>query len=247
MNHAVKFLMGLATLLLATVTHTVFAQNTFELDDLDDGEVLLNLNATEQMTVEQDTLNINMQYATQGRDSVAVQNEVNKALREAGKILEETDNIDYSIQQYHVYMLSDGQRRKDLDNPVWRAQQGLQMTSSNSAALLVVTARLQEAGLTISNMRYSLSNEKYEEVADSLLEKALEKLQARAERVAKALKKDDAELVEVSINDHQNVFGGRVMRAEAMVSDSAAMNVPVADPGESQVSLTVTARALLSP
>jgi len=113
--------------------------------------------------------------------------------------------------------------------------------------LLVVTARLQEAGLTVSNMYYSLSRDRHEEISDSLLDAALAKLQARAERVAKTLGKDDAQLVEVTLNGSQPYFGERVMMAEARSMDSMAMNVPVAQPGESQVSVTVNARALLSP
>jgi len=232
---------------LTLFTLPVSAQNTFDLDDLDEGELLLNLNATEQVNVEQDTLNISMQFTVQGRDSAVIQNEVNAVMRNARDILEKTDNIDFSIQQYHVYMIQQGQSRRDLDNPAWRAQQGIQMHSLNSEALLVVTARLQEAGLTVSNMYYSLSRDRHEEISDSLLDAALAKLQARAERVAKTLGKDDAQLVEVTLNGSQPYFGERVMMAEARSMDSMAMNVPVAQPGESQVSVTVNARALLSP
>jgi len=188
-----------------------------------------------------------MQFTVQGRDSAVIQNQVNAVMRNARDILEKTDNIDFSIQQYHVYMIQQGQSRRDLDNPAWRAQQGIQMHSLNSEALLVVTARLQEAGLTVSNMYYSLSRDRHEEISDSLLDAALAKLQARAERVAKTLGKDDAQLVEVTLNGSQPYFGERVMMAEARSMDSMAMNVPVAQPGESQVSVMVNARALLSP
>jgi predicted secreted protein len=163
-------------------------------------------------------------------------------------ILEDTDNINYSIQQYHVYtMPTDRPTRNDVDNPVWRAQQGIQMQSMNSQALLVVTARLQEAGLTINNLYYSLSSERFESVSDSLVNDALLKLQARADEVAATLNKSGAELVEVSINGGQNFFGNRnFVTMESRAFDTAAMSVPVAEPGETQVSMSVSARALLS-
>ena len=73
-------------------------------------------------------------------------------------------------------------------------------------------------------------------------------LQARADRVANTLGKDEAELIEVNINGSPGFFGGRVeMAARASFDTTSAMAVPVAEPGETQVSVTVTARALLSP
>jgi len=225
------------------------AQNNFNLSELAEGELILNLNANEQVSVEQDTLNVSMQYSVQGRDSTALQNEVNQAIRQARNILEATDNIDYSIQQYHVYNIQPPrQTRNDINNPSWRAQQNIQMQSMNSEALLVVTARLQQAGLTVNNMNYSLSDGKYQEVADSLLDAALLKLQTRADRVASVLGKSEAALVEVNINGSQNFFGPRVAMAEMRSLDSsAAMAVPVAEPGSTQVNITVSARAKLSP
>jgi predicted secreted protein len=235
--------------LLLFPTFSVSAQNTFDLDDLDQGQLVLNLNATEQLSVEQDTLNVSLMYSIQGRDSTELQNEVNLVIREARDILDDTDNIDWSIQQYHVYNIQlPRQNRNDISNPVWRAQQSVQLQSMNSEALLVVAARLQQLGLTISNMYYSLSTEKYQKVSDALLDSALLSLQARADRVASTLSKDEAELIEVNINGSPGFFGGRVeMAARASFDTTSAMAVPVAEPGETQVSVTVTARALLSP
>lgn len=238
-----------ALVLLLVTAIPVLGQNNFDLDNLDNGELILNLNATEQVSVEQDTLNVNLMYSLQGRDSTELQNDVNRVMRQARDILDDTNNIDWSIQQYHVYNIQpQRQTRNDISNPVWRAQQNLQMQSLNSEALLVVTARLQQLGLTINNMYYSLSTEKYQEVSDSLLDTALLSLQARAERVANTLDKDDAELIEVNINGSPGFFGGRMeMSARASFDSAGAMAVPVAEPGETQVSVTVSARALLSP
>ena len=242
--------LSLPALLLFLISSTpVMGQNNFDLDDLEDGELILNLNATEQINVEQDTLNVNLMFSRQGRDSTELQNEVNLAMREARDILDDTNNIDWSIQQYHVYNIQpQRQTRNDISNPVWRAQQNIQMKSLNSEALLVVTARLQQLGLTINNMYYSLSTEKHQEVSDSLLDAALLSLQARAERVANTLDKDEAELIDVNINGSPGFFGGRMeMAARASFDAAGAMAVPVAEPGETQVSVTVSARALLSP
>ena len=68
------------------------AQNQFNLNELGDGQLILNLSASEQTSVQQDTLNVLMQYTAQGRDSTALQDEVNQAMREALAILEKTNN-----------------------------------------------------------------------------------------------------------------------------------------------------------
>ena len=224
------------------------AENTFDLGDLEPGQLILNLNATEQVNVEQDTLNVAIQYSVEGGDSTDLQNEVNQAIRAAQNILEDTNNIEYSIQQYNVYRVQQQGLSRNPSNTIWRAQQNIQMQGLNSDALLVVTARLQQAGLTVSNMYYSLSSDRFQRHADELLDAALLQLQVRADRVADTLGKDNAELVEVNINSNQNFFGGRMAMAEFNTRGGGdAMAVLVAEPEETQVSVNVNARALLTP
>ena len=239
-RYSLNYLLSL--LMVMTCSSSLLAQNQFNLNELQTGQLVLNLSATEQLSVDQDTLNVYMQYSAQGRNTSALQNEVNEAMREALKILEATDNIEYSTQQYHVYNM----QGRNNQNPTWRAQQSIQMSSINAEALLVVTARLQQLGLTVNSMNYSLSSEKYEEVSDSLMNAALQKLQARANEAASTLNKATAALVEVSLNGGNNQLFRGAMASMAMDS-MESMAVPVAEPGTTQVSLTVSARALLSP
>lgn len=239
-RYSLNYLLSL--LMVMTCSSPLLAQNQFNLNELQTGQLVLNLSATEQLSVDQDTLNVYMQYSAQGRNTSALQNEVNEAMREALKILEATDNIEYSTQQYHVYNM----QGRNNQNPTWRAQQSIQMSSINAEALLVVTARLQQLGLTVNSMNYSLSSEKYEEVSDSLMNAALQKLQARANEAASTLNKATAALVEVSLNGGNNQLFRGAMASMAMDS-MESMAVPVAEPGTTKVSLTVSARALLSP
>jgi len=232
----------LSLLVVMTCSSPLLAQNQFNLNELQAGQLVLNLSATEQLSVDQDTLNVYIQYSAQGRNTSALQNEVNEAMREALEILDATNNIEYFTQQYHVYNM----QGRNNQTPTWRAQQSIQMSSINTEALLVVTARLQQQGLTVNSMNYSLSSEKYEEVSDSLMNAALQKLQARANEAASTLNKSNAALVEVSLNGGNNqLFRGA--RASMAMDSMESMAIPVAEPGTTQVSLTVSARALLSP
>lgn len=242
----VLFASILAALLLATGT-SAFAQNEFSLGTLQPGQLLLNLSASEQQDVAQDTLNASLQYSAQGRDRTLLQDEVNTAMRKALDILEDADGVEFFTTQYQVYVIDAGRpTRTDVENPVWRAQQEVALNSMDSDALLEVMGLLQAAGLVVTSQYYSLSAAKYEEVAAGLMQAALAKLQNRADEAAKGLGKSRAELVEVSLDGSPN-FAYRERAVVAYAMDASAMAPPVAAPGETQVSMSVSARAVLSP
>lgn len=225
------------------------AQNQFSLGELQPGQLVLNLSATEQQDVAQDMLNASLMFSTQGRDKTAIQNEVNTAMRKALDILEDSTGIEYNTSQYQVYVFDPAQpSRRDLNNPTWRAQQQVQMNSLDAAALLEVVGQLQDNGLVVTSLYYSLSTAKYEEVAGNLMLAALKKLQDRANTAAEALSMSEANLVEVSLDGSPNfAYKERFSVGTMAMAADAAIAPPVADPGETQVSLTVSARAVLSP
>lgn len=234
--------------LLLCAGGVVQAQNEFSLGTRAPGQLVLNLSATEQREVPQDTLNASLQYAAQGRDRTALQNEVNTAMRRAIEILRDSSDVEYSTTQYQVYVVDAGRpSRADVENPVWRAQQQVALTSTDSDALLEVMGKLQAAGLVVTSQYYSLSPERYEEVAASLMQDALAKLQNRADEAARGLGKGSAELIEVSLDGSPNFAAYRERGVAMMAMDASTMAPPVAVPGETQVSMTVSARALLSP
>lgn len=239
---------GMVALLLAALAApAALAQNEFALGSREPGQLLLNLSATEQRDVPQDTLNASLQYAAQGRNRAELQDEVNGAMRRALDILEASSSVEFFTTQYQVYVVDAGRpSRTDVENPVWRAQQEVALTSLDSDALLEAMGQLQAAGLVVTSQYYSLSNARYEEVAAELMQDALAKLQSRANEAASGLGKGRAELIEVSLDGSPN-FAFRGERAVMMSMDAAAMAPPVAVPGETQVSMTVSARAILSP
>lgn len=226
----------------------LLAQNQLSLGELQPGQLALNLSASEQQDVAQDTLNAVVEFATQGRDKVELQDQVNKAMQQALDLLKGTEGINFQTTAYQVYIVQNEPGRFNVNNPVWRAQQSMQLDSLDSAALLDVIGKLQAMGLTVGNLYYSLSTEQYEKVAAELTGKVLQTLQARAEAAASALNKAKADLVEVSLDGNSNVPMYR-RGAYDMVAMSAEQAVapPVADPGETQVTVTVSARAILSP
>lgn len=241
------FFIALMAALALAMAGTANAQNNFELSQLGPGELLLNLSITEQTEVDQDQLNAVLEYSTRGRDRTALQSEVNAAIAEALDSLEGREGFDYSTQRYSVYALSDN-RGPGADEPLWQASQSIELSGLDSDALLAAAGELQAAGLTMNSLYYSLSSEEQQRVSDKLLSVALGSLQSRADEAAELLNKRAANLVEVSLSHNQRNSFARATTMQAMsVADSEAFSPPSAEPGTSTVSLSVSARALLTP
>jgi predicted secreted protein len=100
----------------------------------------------------------------------------------------------------------------------------------------------------MQGLQYSVSPELMEETQNSLLEAALTKLKTKAERTAKALGKASAELLNVNVDMGSPHYPQPMMARAEMAMDSMAgakMAAPVAEPGETDITLTVNATALL--
>jgi predicted secreted protein len=98
-------------------------------------------------------------------------------------------------------------------------------------------------------MSYTLSPDKAQATQESLMESALEKLGKKADRAAKALGKSDADLLEVNVDSGGYYPQPMMMHANMEMADSSMgkMAAPVAAPGQTEITMTVSAKALLKP
>jgi predicted secreted protein len=197
--------------------------------------------------VAQDTLNATLDFVVQGRDQVALQNLVNAAVKKALDSAKAADAVQVQTGYYQVYQVQNEPGIFSADNPVWRAQQSLQLHSLDSAALLALVGDLQSTGLTVTNLYYTLSPARYEQVSGKLTIQVLQTLQQRATNAGGALGKQSAALVEVSLDGNANVPVTREVYAMSARAMDMKMETPSAEPGETTVSVTVSARAILSP
>lgn len=225
----------------------LLAQNQLSLGELQAGQLVLNLSATEQQEVAQDTLNATLDFVVQGRDQVALQNLVNAAVKKALDSAKAADAVQVQTGYYQVYQVQNEPGIFSADNPGWRAQQSLQLHSLDSAALLALVGDLQSTGLTVTNLYYTLSPARYEQVSGELTIQVLQTLQQRATNAGGALGKQSAALVEVSLDGNTNVPVTREVYAMSARAMDMKMETPSAEPGETTVSVTVSARAILSP
>lgn len=112
--------------------------------------------------------------------------------------------------------------------------------------ILKTTGILQSMGLAVNGLSYVVSPELSEETRDSLMEKSVEKLLNKAKRVAKVLGKDDIKVLNINVDSNSYYPSPILMRSsDMMVKNIGAESVPVASPGQSRISTTVSATILI--
>lgn len=239
----------LAVVLLFITAAHASAQDYKTLLDLPQDTTLVSLSATEQVEVQQDLLVANLRYETTNTDPRKLQDEINTLMKKALDEAQKVSSVKAATQQYHVYEFDRSAGKGTRRDMAWRGQQGLMIKGKKADDLLELTGKLQDMGLSMSGLNYQVSPELLEETRESLLEDALKKLMAKADRTAKAIGKSKSELLQINVD-----MGGYYPQPQMMRSDMAyegaamkTMAAPVAAPGESQITLTVSAQALLKP
>lgn len=231
-----------ASVLSIVLCAPAFAQ---EVTLLPEGQTLVSLSVTERMDVTQDTLHASVRIEQQDKDARAVQSKVNAAAAGALEAAKKFPTVKTSTGYYSVY-----QTYTDPNNPrsvkTWHGSQSIQLESKDAQALLELFGQLQEKGFAADNLSYSLSIQKSDEIRESLMEKALIRAKAKAERAAKGLGKSSAELVQVDVDNTEDNFQPPIM-ARAMMANAkeASFDAPVAAASETTVALTVKVRAVV--
>lgn len=230
--------------LLLTLPLTAKAQSEDVILAMPEGQAILNISATERREVEQDLLVATLSFKSINKDPRFVQNNINEKMKEAVDTAKKAKEVKVNTGSYQVYEQEDGRTKETK----WHGTQSLTLKSKNSEEILKLVGTLQSMGLTSDGLSYILAPETAVEVQDNLMEAALQQLQTRADRAAKALGKSTAELRDINVQGqdmpYQPMYKSRGMM---MASADMEMAAPVAEAGESTITLTVNARVLLKP
>lgn len=245
---AMRYILFFSFILAVTLSLPARAQDYKTLLDIPEGATLVNLSANERVEIEQDLLTAHFQYQAENPDAADLQDSINKVMTKALAEAEKVQSVKASTQGYYVhqYDRSHGEgARRDM---VWRGHQGLQIKGKKADELLALSGELQKMGLAMNGLNYSVSPELLEETRENLLEDAIAKLKTKAERTAKALGKNNVELLQINV-DMGGDYHPQMARTMAMDVGMAKMEMsaPVAAPGETQVTLNVSAQALIKP
>lgn len=217
----------------------------------------VTLSASDQKKVEQDLLVASLRIEKDEKDARKLQDQINKAMKAAVDMAKAEPALKVTTGNYYVYSydpnptpqpLSQAEMRKRM---VWKGSQTIDLQSKDAQKILDIVGKIQDLGFVMNGLNYTLSTEAAEEQKDTLLVGALEKIKTKAALIAKTLGKSGYDIVEVNIDGSympqpQPVM---MMKAERAMAGMAAdaVSAPVATPGESEVSLNVSARVLLKP
>lgn len=243
------FLPALALCLL-TLPMTASAEG---LDLPPEGQTIINFSATETKTVPQDLLMASLRIEVEDSSPSAIQKKINEAMTKALDLAKKEADIKTSTGTYSVYKYDepvevDSKTGRHKTISKWRGSQTIDMKSKETTKLLDLTGKIQDLGFAMNNLSYTISPEVLESTRDELLTAALKKLQSKAGVVAKTLGKSNYDLVDVNVDTGGPIVPMMYAKAamgRAEMAMDAAMPAPVAQAGESDISLTVSARALI--
>ena len=218
---------------------------SFADDDKKDA-TYLNISATERREVEEDLLVTNLRFEFEGEGAIDVQNKINAVMKKALSEAKNLEAVNVSTEQYSVYKYSSREKKGEVKKVIWRGSQSLLITGKDSDKILQLTGNLQKMGLVVTGLNYVVSPEKYEEVRDSLMEVAIDKLIKRSKRVAKAIGANDIKIININVDAVSPIIPAQ---QNLMMSMGGAKGqeytTPVASPGQSEIYMTVSAKVLL--
>lgn len=214
------------------------------------GSTLMNVSATERTEVAQDLLTATLRYQGENEDPAALQDEINKVMSAALAEAKKVSAVESTTLHYNVYQYDRNQGRDALAQKlIWRGEQSLQIKSTDKDAVLKLAGALQSKKLVMSNMHFSVSPQLRDKTQSDLLEKALARLTEKAKRAGSAIGKGKVDLLRVDVGEGPDYYQPQpvMMRASMDVAGGAMEKaaVPVAEAGKSEISLSVSAVALL--
>ncbi len=202
------------------------------------GATVLHLSERAERQMPRDELQLLLRVETTAKTPRAAQAEANRQMAAALAEAKAVAAVKADTPQMNVFEL-----REPNKPPAWKASETLELQSKDFDAALALLGKLEDQGLLVSALNFSVSPEALRSVEDSLTAEALKRLKTRADTVAADLG--------LAVEQVRTVFvgnagqpGPRPMMAGAMRAE-AAMPPPAAAAGEAPVAITVSAEVWL--
>jgi predicted secreted protein len=243
--------------LLATILIMIISPlNTFG-DDSQTKPTRLNISASESVEVEGDLLDVILRYETAMDTPEELQENINKKMQLVVQKAGEYKNIKFSTGDYSVYEYTQQAKSQEEQKTLWKGSQSIQIKPIEQKSkkeesrekerkeILELTKKLQSMGLALTSLNYVVSPELREKTRESLIEGAVKQIIRKSKEVAKVLKKENVEILNLDINSSD--FYPSPMRSYSKLSTSIDTHSdPVALPSNERVSITVNAVVLIS-
>ena len=203
---------------------------------------LLRLSESAERMARQDLLRALLRVEATGADPTRIQAEINRKVTEALDKAKAIAGVKVETGSYLVH-----EDRRAPPAARWRGVQTLALSGKEPGPLLALAGELQQQGFLFSGLDYELSREAARALEDELTGEALQRLRARAERVADAMNLSIVRYREVRLGQTSRPPVAPVARMAAESAVSASAPPPVAEPGETRVEIRVEADVVLGP
>ena len=206
-------------------------------------ETLLRLSETATVTEHPDELDASLRVETTAPNAAQAQRLVNATMEDALAASKAVAGVTVSTGGYFVWRVGPA----PLASPAhWQANQSLELTSHDGAALLKLVGDLQQKGLAIGQLGWRLSDSATRAARAEATKQAIAALRGRAEDAAALLNLRFDSFKEVRLDSpHPQPTMPRMMMAAPAAASSAAP--PSAEPADVTVSATAEADVVLLP
>lgn len=245
----------------ALVAATVAAAPTSVRASDDDGSTSVTLSADARRTVEQDRVTATLSYEFTGKTAEEVQAKINTKMQAAKPKYDAVGGIKVSTGGYNVYKNYPPEPEPKADGTpawtpeerekkaYWQGNQQLIIDGTKSDDMLQLIGGLQKDGFALQGLNFYMSRDAEDAVKDSLIAEALANIQARAENIRKSLGMKKIRYAKIDLGDNGRPIpmmrSPMAMKAEAYDMAGAAAPAPVAEAGETEVVVNVTAEVKL--
>ncbi|HET6238466.1 MAG TPA: SIMPL domain-containing protein [Acetobacteraceae bacterium] len=206
-------------------------------------ETLLRLSETATVTEHPDELDASLRVETTAPTPAQAQRGVNATMDDALAASKAVAGVTVSTGGYFVWRVGPA----PVASPAhWQANQSLELTSHDGAALLKLVGDLQQKGLAVGQLGWRLSDVATRTARAEATKQAIAALRGRAEDAAVLLNLRFDSFKEVRLDSpHPQPMMPRVMMAAQTAASSAAP--PSAEPTDVSVSATAEADVVLLP
>jgi predicted secreted protein len=226
-----------SVLLLLTVPFEAVADEA----GLPAGATVLHLAERAERILPRDEVVAVLRVEMTGKTPPEVQAEVNRRMAAALEEAKKLATIRIETPSMSVYAIRDPK-----NGTMWTASESLQLRSKDFAAALALVGKLEDQGLAVSSLSFSISSDALTGVQDALTAEALQRLRTRAAAVAADLALAVDHIRTVTVGDAA-APGPQPRIMMAARAEAGASPPPAAEPGEAPVSVVVNAEVVLAP
>ena len=208
--------------------------------DDDDDATLLSLTASAEREVDNDLMTVNLSIERRAADvSVAVE-EVNTLMRQAFDRAKREPAAEVRSLGYSTSPVYD-RERKQVEPVAWQVTQVLELKGKDFEKLTALAGDLQQTGLAITQIQFSVSPEAQAGYRDELLDEAIVRWQRIAQRMGASLGASHLFPTEMTLHENGGFYPSPMLRSAVM--EGVLASAPALEAGRSIVRVTVSGQA----